>query len=122
MGYQLTFEVSTMPLTLNQVMGKHWRSRYHNFEKIKDEIGASIKNSLPDSPITNASVYIWRYSSGKLDRDNAYFTAKPILDALVREGVIIDDGPSILKRLNIHQVKIKRTEQKHLKVMVFQDE
>lgn len=115
MGYTLNFEVLTMPLTLNQVMGKHWRSRHSNFEKIKGEIKFSLDRlKRPLSPIKKASIVIKRYSQGTLDRDNAYFTAKPILDALVREGVLEDDGFDMVKRIEIQQIKIKRNELKRL--------
>lgn len=104
-----------MPLTLNQVMGKHWRSRHSNFEKIKTEIKYSILQfKRPGKPIKKAEILIHRHSPGTLDRDNAYFTAKPILDALVREGVIEDDGFEMVKRIHIEQIKIKRNQQKRV--------
>lgn len=104
-----------MPLTLNQVMSKHWRSRHANFEAIKKEIKYGILQfKRPSGPIRKAEVIIHRHSPGTLDRDNAYFTAKPILDALVREGVLEDDGFDMVKRINVEQVKIKRGEQKRV--------
>ena len=119
--YTLTFEVLTMPLTLNQVMSKHWRSRHKNFEDIKREVKYSILQfKKPERPLTKAEIHISRFSSGTLDRDNAYFTAKPILDALVREGVIEDDGFDMIKRISVNQVKIKRGEQKKLIVSLFE--
>jgi Holliday junction resolvase RusA-like endonuclease len=115
MPYSLTFEVFTMPLTLNEVMSKHWRTRHKNFETIKSEIAGSILQfKRPAAPLKKAQIYICRYSSGTLDRDNAYFTAKPILDALVREGVLEDDGFDMVKRIDVHQVKIKRGEQRRV--------
>lgn len=115
MGYSLTFEIFTMPLTLNQVMAKHWRSRHANFEKIKNEIKHSVLQfKRPESPIRKAEIVIFRHSPGILDRDNAYFTAKPILDALVREGVLEDDGFEMVKRIHVEQIKIKRNEQKRV--------
>lgn len=104
-----------MPLTLNQVMGKHWRFRYHNFEKIKKEIFLAVEP--PSAPISRARIVILRYSPGTLDRDNAYFTAKPVLDALVMSGVLLDDGLDMVKRLDVIQLKCKR-EDKHLEVEV----
>jgi hypothetical protein len=114
--YSHSFEVLTMPLTLNQVMGKHWRSRHSNFEKIKKEIAGKLV--IPAKPLKKAAILIHRYSPGTLDRDNAFFTAKPVLDALVREGVLIDDGLDMVKRLTVEQVRVKRGAPRKLLVFV----
>jgi hypothetical protein len=119
MGYSTVFEVLTMPLTLNEVMAKHWRFRHKNFEAIKEEIAHNlIVLKRPLKPLEKASIEIERHSSGTLDRDNAYFTAKPVLDALVREGILLDDGFEMIKRITIDQIKIKRGEQKRLIITV----
>ena len=118
MPYSITFEVHTMPLTLNEVMGKHWRARHTNFEKVKSEIGARLTGLKPKTPLKSISVKILRMSSGTLDPDNLYFTCKPVLDALVREGVMIDDGFENIKKLSPTQVKIKRGMPKKLIVSV----
>jgi hypothetical protein len=113
--YSLHFEVFTMPLTLNQVISKHWRTRHANFEKIKKEIAGSVLQfKRPAKPLKKAAILIHRHSPGTLDRDNAYFTAKPVLDALVREGVLEDDGLDMVKRIDIVQFKTKRGDPKRL--------
>lgn len=107
-----------MPLTLNQLMGKHWRSRHSSFKTIHKLIHLLTIKSRPEKPISSARVSIWRHSSGTLDRDNLYFTFKPIIDGLVEAGVILDDGFDMVKELYPHQVKISRKEAKKVVVLV----
>jgi hypothetical protein len=114
MGYSTTFTVYTMPLTLNQVMSRHWRVRHANFSKIHAEVARQVVP--PPSPLKRIRVEIDRYSSGSLDRDNAYFTFKPILDALVSIGVLEDDGWENVDQPHIYQIKTKRKETRKLVV------
>jgi hypothetical protein len=116
MGYSTTFTIYTMPLTLNQVMSRHWRVRHTNFSKIHAEVARQV--TPPPVPVKKIAVEIDRYSSGSLDRDNAYFTFKPILDALVSIGVLEDDGWDNVGQPHIHQIKTKRTETRKLVVRV----
>lgn len=117
-SFSLKFEISLMPLTLNQIMGKHWRSRHTNFKTIHKIIQAITHNKKPLKPVQKAKVTIWRYSSGTLDRDNMFFTFKPIVDGLVEAGVIQDDGFDQVKELYPYQIKIKRTEKPRVEVLV----
>lgn len=116
--YSFSFTLLEMPLTLNEVMGKYWRTRQKNFKEIHRLVHLHSVNNRPQNPIQKARITLTRYSSGTLDRDNMYFTFKPIVDGLVRAGVIIDDGFDQVKELHPHQVKIKRTEQRKIEVLV----
>lgn len=116
--FKLSFTLFEMPLTLNEVMGKSWRSRHENFKRIKKAIYLHSVGKLPPQPIKKARVSFIRYSSGTLDRDNLYFTFKSIIDGLVQSGVILDDGFEMVKELYPAQVKIKRTEKKKIEVTV----
>lgn len=114
--YRLSFTLHEVPLTLNEMMGKHWRSRHNSFSLIHKLIYLQTLKYKPETPIERARVAITRYSSGTLDRDNAYFTAKPVLDGLVECGIIKDDGFNQVKFLEVNQVKIKRNEKRKLEV------
>lgn len=112
----LSFEFHTMPLTLNQVMSKHWRYRYSNFQKIFLEIKHQTAGQIPKTPIKKAELKVTRYSSGSLDRDNSYFTCKPILDSLVELKILEDDTWENVNQPDIVQVKIKRGEPRKIVV------
>jgi hypothetical protein len=116
--FSLSFTLSVLPLTLNEMMGKHWRTRHSNFDLIHNLIAVVTRRKKPAEPIKKARITVTRYSSGTLDRDNMYFTFKPIIDGLVMAGIIIDDGFDQVKELNPIQVKIKRNEPKKVDVLV----
>lgn len=116
--YRLEFEIALLPLTLNQLMGEHWRTRHKNFEQVHTLVHHACSRSIPKKPIEKARVSLWRHSSGELDRDNLYFTFKPIIDGLVRSGVIMDDGFNQVRELYPHQVKIKRGAPRKVVVLV----
>ncbi|MGE3608024.1 MAG: hypothetical protein AB7I27_00450 [Bacteriovoracaceae bacterium] len=118
MGYSVKFTFFTIPLTLNEVISKHWRSRHNNFKKIHREIVIALINKKPAKPILKAKITVTRYSWGSLDRDNAYFTCKPILDTLVKEKVLIDDKWENVDQPQIIQVKIKKTETRKIEVLL----
>lgn len=117
-SFSLKFTLETMPITLNAVLGGKWRARYKNFKLIHNLIHYKVRLEKPAKPIQKAKVTIWRYSSGTLDRDNMFFTFKPIVDGLVEAGVIQDDGFDQVKELYPHQIKIKRTEKPRVEVLV----
>jgi Holliday junction resolvase RusA-like endonuclease len=50
----------------------------------------------PDKPLTKAKVTITRHSSKEPDCDNLYGAMKPVLDALVKLQIILDDRPSVI--------------------------
>jgi Holliday junction resolvase RusA-like endonuclease len=116
--YSLQFTLLELPMTLNEVMGAYWRKRSENFKKIHRLVHLHSVNKCPLSPIKKARITLTRFSSGTLDRDNMYFTFKPIVDGLVKAGVIEDDGFDQVKELYPHQVKIKRKEQSKVEVLV----
>lgn len=108
--FSLTFELTIMPITLNEVISSRWKDRHSNFKAVKQLIHLLTLKTKPKKPIQKARVRLTRYSSGTLDRDNMYFTFKPIIDGLVNAGIIIDDGFDQVKELYPEQVKIKRKE------------
>jgi hypothetical protein len=52
---------------------------------------------------------IERHSSGTVDKDGLYGGCKPLIDAIKRAGLIVDDSPDHCE-LEVVQVKIARTE------------
>jgi hypothetical protein len=108
MPYSLTFTIDVLPITLNKALRGSWRKWHGNFDVIQKIIHLKTLKTRPKAPIKKASVKIVRYSSCTLDRDNMYFTFKPVIDGLVNAGIIIDDGFDQVKELYPVQVKSKR--------------
>lgn len=117
MPYSITFEIPFLPKSLNQALRSHWSS----YAKESNLVGQLIQSRLEikdllDMKIKKVAVKIERHSSGSLDRDNKFFTAKHVLDNLVKLGVIENDTEENIVELEVNQIKIKRGEQKKLVV------
>lgn len=87
------FEMRVKLPSLNEWQRMHWAKR----KRFKDELRIEVlahsrrKNIMPaDMP---RSVRIVRYSAGTLDRDNLVGGCKPLVDALVRNRLLVDDSP-----------------------------
>lgn len=117
--YLAEFQISFIPMTLNVALRSHWSIYSRESKKINAEIARQIK--IPSKPFKKIAITIERHSSGSLDRDNKFFTAKHILDNLVRLGVVENDTEENIDFLNVHQVKVKRGEPRILKCIVTEE-
>lgn len=98
MKYQLKLEINGLPKTVNALGRKHWAVKVkHNrfWEKL---VGYEIfkQNLKPSEPLKKAKIEFVRYSSIEPDFDNLVNSFKVIMDALIKNGIIIDDKPSIV--------------------------
>lgn len=84
--------------------------RMNRFKRseIKKKLVFLIFQQWLKSPEKFKKVSIDYYRPGHLDEDNLYSSFKPIGDALVKCGIIPDDGPEFLK-LTAHNYKEKET-------------
>jgi Holliday junction resolvase RusA-like endonuclease len=110
MLYSLTFTINVLPITLNKALRGSWKKWHGNFDVIQKIIHLKTIKTRPKVPIQKAHITLTRYSAGTLDRDNMFFTFKPVIDGLVNAGVIIDDGFNQVKELTPIQIKSKRKE------------
>jgi Holliday junction resolvase RusA-like endonuclease len=111
MSYKLNFELLKLPPSLNVFMRWHYRKRAAEFKKIEQSCYAQIKR--PKVPLDNYKIKFTRYTNRPLDIDNLVASFKPILDALVRSGVITDDKWCSTDNLRYRQIKVsKKTQQK----------
>ena len=91
----------------------HWRirARYRKawHERVQDELWWQTSWKYYGSrPLEKAHLVCIRYSSGKApDQDNLRYSFKPILDGLVRAGVLLDDSPEVITA-EYHHAKAKR--------------
>lgn len=116
--YTKQVELNNIPKTLNEALRSHWTVYSRESKKIESELWALLRNYMPEAPIKKSKITIWRHSSGKLDRDNKFFTSKHILDSLVKLNVLENDTEENIVSLDVNQVKIKRGEQRKLVVRI----
>lgn len=72
------------------------RNRWHYL--VREQVGPPKGNALDACEIT-----VTRHGGKMLDWDNFGGGCKFLLDALRSNGVIVDDKPSVVKRLNLDQ-------------------
>lgn len=96
MADSFTFEVPTVPKRPNGPDGflrMHWTKRSKYFQGWQWEIRAVLPRGWSWEPPEFATVRIHQVRKGLLDKDNLYSSCKPCLDALIKLGLIKDDGP-----------------------------
>lgn len=87
----IVFELPERTPTLNRLLGMHW-STYHKIAKrYKEMVWAMTLRSK--TAISHRVVRITRRSPATLDDDNLRGGCKPILDALKKAQLIVDDSP-----------------------------
>lgn len=102
------------PPSINARM--HWRTRNANTIAVRKQVQTALDGAPIGKPIERARVTLYlRYTSTHVcDIDNAYTKAKPVLDALIRSGLLRDDAP---KHMEL-QVVQEKSASRHVKIVV----
>lgn len=81
---------------------------------VQSAVNIALENS-PDNFRGYGAGPVWmtvvRYSVSLMDRDNAWASMKPVIDGIVRAGVIADDNELVLPWPFIAQVKVPSNSQ-----------
>lgn len=99
-----------LPATLNQLlhMNRWKRSAItHEWEELIQRARGNRNPHFGKGPVR---IQYISYRSKRMDWDAVAASFKPIGDALVACGIIDDDGPSIVVKLDCEQVVVKREE------------
>lgn len=87
------------PVSWNQVLRKHWRV----YKGIKDDLASrtlSAINKMPIEPIsTPVTIEVMAHWKTRRLRDIDNICLKPIIDELVRSGILKGDTCDIVKRV-----------------------
>lgn len=81
--------------SLNEWQRMHWRDRVNLGDRMK-VVARFVAQKHGPHPAEPARVEITRHSVGVLDQDNLVGGCKPLVDALVSAGLIVDDSPQWL--------------------------
>lgn len=96
--------------------GMHWTDRQELFDRwiwlMKVAVSQAGHPSFDRAPVV---VTVTRYSTNFMDWDNFGASLKPVLDALVKCGVIADDNPEVIVSLSLRR---KRSREQKLVVHV----
>lgn len=96
-SYRLEFTLPGLPKIITNGNQGNWRAKH--FGKKEWQIKTANMSriiGIPYVPLTKALVTLIRYSSVEPDYEGLVASFKPILDGLVRGGVIIDDRMSVI--------------------------
>ena len=80
---------------------RHWSVGHREARRWTERLRVGMlmgRHKRPPKPLKMALVRLWRKSSRQPDFDNLVMSFKPVVDALVKLGLIEDDGPSQLDR------------------------
>jgi Holliday junction resolvase RusA-like endonuclease len=107
-----------LPLSNNVWKDKHWAikgklaTRWRNHIQSCLILYHALNKITQGHTFNKATVTITVYKSGQpFDNDN--INIKPILDALVKNNIILDDKPSVIGKAIVNQIRVNhRNEQK----------
>jgi Holliday junction resolvase RusA-like endonuclease len=76
----------------------NWKADHFRKKKIMQAVSDQLWGKLPKKPLKSASGAFVRYSSKEPDYDGLVHGFKPVIDALVKLGVLENDTSEILER------------------------
>jgi Holliday junction resolvase RusA-like endonuclease len=91
MLYKIEFEIKGLPKMPNQVLRGHWRNAHNNKVLWHGRVMRKVGRNIPEHPIKRARICFTRLSSVEPDYDGLVGSFKPVLDALVKMGILEND-------------------------------
>ena len=94
--YQLTFYVSDLPKTPNSLLGANWVVRAGHAKKWDRLVWKAVWPFRPSQPLAKAKLTLLRSSSKALDYEGLVGSFKAPIDALVKNGILLDDSMVVI--------------------------
>jgi Holliday junction resolvase RusA-like endonuclease len=117
-SYCLSFELNELPPSLNVFMRWHYRKRASEFKRIENNCIKNILGRAPAAPLTSYQITFTRHTIRPLDIDNLVASFKPVLDSLVRSGVIEDDKWCTTDNLKYKQEKVNTKMDQKISILI----
>lgn len=118
MKYNLKISVEKLPTSLNITL----RSHFFKVNKEKQEwnklIAYHCSNKKPIDPLQRCQISVTRYSIRLMDYDGLVGSLKPVIDALIYCGIIIDDNYLVTGPWNVDQIKVKHKNEQRLEIQI----
>lgn len=102
--YQIKIELNALPKSLNKKLRGHWTKNHRENCHWDTMIYSLVRYKLPPTPLNKAKIKIVRHFWAKMDFDGLVGSLKPVVDALVTAGVLIDDKWDVLGAWEVDQV------------------
>ena len=110
----LVFRNLTMFPSLNILLREHWAERKKRVDALQWLIREQTIN-MHSGPVR---ITFTRYAHQLQDWDNHCASFKLIGDALVKQGIIVDDKPTIVKEFLPKQEIVKKAHEKKITVLI----
>lgn len=115
--YVLEFTIPDAPKSPNVFYSSHWRVRHTHSKRWHSMVFAKVWPHKPAAPLKKARLILTRYSVRKMDDDNCRLSFKPVVDALVKYGVLSDDSVDVIGSPDVRQEKAEGR-QKRVRVRI----
>lgn len=94
--YDHTFRFGELPALQPDTMSRFVKHRYRkHWHKYVAQL-VMIERARPRDPLPHVEIRCMRHSSREPDRDNLWYSFKPVVDGFKRAGVILDDTPKVI--------------------------
>jgi Holliday junction resolvase RusA-like endonuclease len=94
-SYEIEFTVDVLPKSQTNNYGSHW-ARIKAIKEWRERVWVATHGRRPEEPLKKATVHFIRRSSAPPDYTNLVASFKPVEDALVKCGIILDDNPKVI--------------------------
>lgn len=116
--YEIKLTFDQLPKSLNVTLRKHWRAQRSEGKCWDDMVALQCCNKLPDQPLQRVKIRIVRHFWQMMDYDGLVGSMKPVVDALVTAGVMIDDNWGVTGQWDVSQSKRAKKDGPLLEVTV----
>lgn len=103
MKYKLFLSLEKLPKSLNRKLRSNRWTNHRENKSWDAYIRFHCSDLKPKKPLERAQVTMVRHSHRMLDFDGLVGSLKPVMDALVDAGILIDDSWKVTGRWNVDQ-------------------
>lgn len=101
---EIQFTLHCLPKSLNKKLRSHFHTNNKENKRFDFLVAGILRNNIPKKPLTKAKLKIVRHFYRTMDFDGLVGSMKPVVDALVSCGLIIDDSWNVLGPWEVDQV------------------
>jgi hypothetical protein len=101
--YKLFLQIPNLPKSLNKKLRSNRFALMRENRSFDMLLACECSAKKPKAPLERANITLIRHSHRTLDYDGLVGSMKPVVDALVSCGVLLDDSWRVLGRWNVDQ-------------------
>ena len=122
-GWSVHLTIPLVPVSNNKLLRMHWRDRRRLNRQWLDEIWVALHQARvkgrPELDRVRIRIEIQR-PRRRRDDDNTRGGLKPVLDAMVKLGLLADDSTEVIDSLEVMEVNCADSDPRHTVIKVTQ--